>query len=185
MMSFEKEITSFLLNYNLAEISDKPMRLPFFSAMSVIHSELALGAFGKVLVGISMWGLIVILVSGLLMWYNVGKKDFKKSLSVCFPFPLRGWHVALGMYIVIFVLIMAFTGLQWNEEWFQKVFFFIFDSGANTIRHTVYVWHVGKCGGIITRIIWFLSALGLASLPLTGLFLWLRRTRKKKSSANS
>lgn len=70
MMSFEKEITSFLLNPNLAELSGKPLRLPFFAVMREIHGELALGTFGRVLVGLSMWGLVVILVSGIIMWYK-------------------------------------------------------------------------------------------------------------------
>lgn len=50
---------------------------------------------------------------------------------------------------------------------------------ATKIRSAVYMVHVGSWGGIITRIIVFLSALTGAALPLTGYYLWIRRLLRK------
>ena len=48
------------------------------------------------------------------------------------------------------------------------------------LRGWVYSTHIGSIGGIFTRIIWFLSALLGASLPLTGYYIWIRHLLKKK-----
>lgn len=180
MLIFEPEVTDFLLKHNFAELSGKPLRLPFFSAMNSLHRSLALGSFGKLLVGWSMWGLIFILISGIVMWVRSSRKNFLRSLSLMFPNALRGWHVNLGAYMMLILLVIAVTGLQWNEEWFRNVFYSIFDSGDATIYHTVFLIHSGSWGGITTRIIWFVVCLGCVSFPFTGLFLWLRRKRMER-----
>ena len=50
---------------------------------------------------------------------------------------------------------------------------------ANKLRGWIYSVHVGNWGGWLTRILWFCAALIGASLPLTGYYLWWKRTRKK------
>lgn len=57
------------------------------------------------------------------------------------------------------------------------------DSGAakNTARETrmmIRNLHIGSIGGFWTKIIWFVSALIGASLPLTGYYLWYKRLRR-------
>lgn len=53
------------------------------------------------------------------------------------------------------------------------------------VRGGVYVVHVGKWGGWLTRILTFLSALLGATLPLTGYYLWWRRRWGKKPGGQS
>ena len=48
------------------------------------------------------------------------------------------------------------------------------------VRSGVYMVHTGSWGGIITRILNFLSALIGATLPLTGYWLWIRRLTRKR-----
>ena len=51
---------------------------------------------------------------------------------------------------------------------------------ADKLRGWIYAVHTGSWGGIITRILWLLSALLGASLPLTGYYIWIKHLRKKK-----
>ncbi|MDE7179840.1 MAG: PepSY domain-containing protein [Muribaculaceae bacterium] len=52
---------------------------------------------------------------------------------------------------------------------------------ADKLRGWIYSVHTGGWGGIVTRILWFLSALLGASLPLTGYYIWLKHLGKKKA----
>ena len=55
------------------------------------------------------------------------------------------------------------------------------DSDRNSrIRGWIYSVHVGSWGGIVTRILAFLSALVGASLPLTGYYMWIRRLLRRR-----
>lgn len=53
---------------------------------------------------------------------------------------------------------------------------------ADKLRGWIYAIHTGGFGGIITRIIWLLSALLGASLPLTGYYIWIKHLRKHKTA---
>lgn len=44
----------------------------------------------------------------------------------------------------------------------------------------IYAIHVGNWGGVFTRILWFLAAMLGASLPITGYYLWIKRTFVKR-----
>lgn len=48
------------------------------------------------------------------------------------------------------------------------------------IRGWVYAVHTGSWGGYLTRILQFLAALFGATLPITGYYLWIKRSLKKK-----
>ena len=56
---------------------------------------------------------------------------------------------------------------------------------SGKIRGWIYSIHVGNWGGWLTRILWFLASLLGASLPLTGYYLWIRRTYKQPNSART
>lgn len=48
------------------------------------------------------------------------------------------------------------------------------------LRGWFYAFHTGSWGGTWTKLIYFLSALIGASLPLTGYYLWWKRTSPKR-----
>ncbi|MDE5657397.1 MAG: PepSY domain-containing protein [Muribaculaceae bacterium] len=52
---------------------------------------------------------------------------------------------------------------------------------ADKLRGWIYSIHTGSLGGVFTRILWLLSALLGASLPLTGYYIWIKRLLKKKA----
>ena len=49
------------------------------------------------------------------------------------------------------------------------------------IRGWIYSVHVGSFGGLPTRLLWFVAAMLGALLPLTGYYLWYRRTRRRRA----
>lgn len=229
---------------------------------------------GKTIVGISTLLMVVILISGLVIWWPRSRKSLQNRLKLsCNKGWFRFWydsHVSLGFYATIFLLIMALTGLTWSFRWYRTGFYALFGvsteqpqqttahgeghnnkekrkraeqtnylawdtalaelqtkynsygtiqlnkNNAQIIQagkrkgdtalfdaHTgkiteitiydtneqpisskmkgiIYSFHTGQWGGIITRVLYFLSAFVGGILPLTGYYLWIKRISRKK-----
>ena len=116
-------------------ISGKYERLGFFSTMFKLHRWLLDSAnphgdgvkVGKLLVGISTLIFVIVLITGIVIWFPRAKNNLRRSLSISFA---KGWkgfwkglHVAGGMYALIFVLAMALTGLTWSFNWYRTAFY--------------------------------------------------------------
>lgn len=113
------------------EIKGRYERTPFFKAMFSLHRWL-LGSrpadggifWGKLLVGISTLLFVVILLSGVVIWWPRTKKVLRNSLKIISrQGRFRFWHslhVAGGMYVFLFVLLMALTGLTWSFAWYRS-----------------------------------------------------------------
>jgi uncharacterized iron-regulated membrane protein len=124
---------SLYVNQYTGEITGKGDRLPFFDFMFKLHRWL-LGspsgdgiAWGKLIVGVSTLLLVIIVLTGLLIWLCNRNKPLTKSLKISFT---KGWprfwhdlHVAGGIYATIFLLACALTGLTWSFEWYRNGFY--------------------------------------------------------------
>lgn len=91
-------------------------------------------SFGKTIVGISTLLMVLILISGLVIWIPRSRKALKNRLTLSCN---KGWrrfvhdsHVALGFYATLFLLVMALTGLTWSFGWYRNAAYSLF--GANT-----------------------------------------------------
>lgn len=117
------------------QISGKYERMGFFSTMFKLHRWLLDSAnphgdgvkVGKLLVGISTLIFVIVLITGIVIWFPRAKNNLRRSLSISFA---KGWkgfwkglHVAGGMYALIFVLAMALTGLTWSFNWYRTAFY--------------------------------------------------------------
>ncbi len=51
---------------------------------------------------------------------------------------------------------------------------------ADKVKSWIYAVHTGTWGGLPTRILWMLSALLGASLPITGYYIWIKHMVSKK-----
>lgn len=262
------------------ELKGKYERSAFFMTMFRLHRWLldsmkADGGifWGKIIVGVSTLLFVVVLVSGIVIWWPRTKKALKNSLKISVGRGLRRFwydlHVAGGMYALVFLLAMALTGLTWSFGWYRTGFYKVFgvevqqggghggassrgikngskhssspyaywqqvyeqlaeqnpgykqialsdgvasvsfngfgnqrasdrykfnpDNGkirevvlyedaekAGKIRGWIYSIHVGNWGGMLTRLLTFVAALIGAILPLTGYYLWIKRTWRKK-----
>lgn len=120
------------------EITGQYERIPFFAAMFKMHRWMLGSArapdgsigWGKLIVGISTLVLVAVLISGVVVWWPRNKCALKYRLSVNVK---KGWrkflydlHVAGGMYVLVFLLAMALTGLTWSFQWYRNLFYTAF-----------------------------------------------------------
>ena len=144
--------TSIYVDQYTGEIKGKSERIPFFYTMFRMHRWLLDsikpdgGIFwGKMIVGVSTFMLVFVLISGIVIWWPRTKKILKNSLKITVR---KGWrrfwydlHVAGGMYTLIFLLIMALTGLTWSFSWYRNGFYKVFgaevpqQSGGHAAGH--------------------------------------------------
>lgn len=173
LLSFERELTEFFA-------PDTTGGLPFFDVVRSLHGSLALGAVGSFIVGFSVLAFVFILISGVVMWGRIASHGFWRSLSLFFPTPLRGMHVALGVYFLIVLLLCSLTGLTWSFGWFHDIVYFLFDGMTEApLGRTIGGLHTGRILGTTGRILWCVGSLVGASLPLTGYWIFARRIRIK------
>ena len=116
------------------EVKGMVQRTPFFSAMFKLHRWL-LGSrpedggifWGKVIVGMSTLLFVIVLVTGVVIWWPRRIKVLKNSLKIKFSSGLHcmwhGLHVAGGVYVVLLLLVMALTGLTWSFDWYRTAFY--------------------------------------------------------------
>lgn len=157
-------------------------RMDFFMDMFRLHRWL-LGSpkgVGKLIVGISTAAFVFVLISGFVLSIYKARKKGIGTLAVKFRAGihrfLKSNHVAGGMYLGIFLLVMALTGLTWSFHWYRTAFYAI----PGVSKPIVYAIHTGAWGGITTKVIWFVSALFGATLPLSGYYFYIRKRLKKK-----
>lgn len=125
------------------EVKGQSEKLPFFSAMLSLHrwlmgaAQSASGGMsvGKFLVGLSTLLLVIIVITGILMWLTNRHKPLTKSLTISFT---KGWprfwhdlHVAGGIYATILLLAMSLTGLTWSFGWYRTGFYSLFGVEAS------------------------------------------------------
>lgn len=116
-------------------ITGKYERLAFFSTMFKLHRWLLDSAnphgdgvkVGKLLVGISTLLFVIVLITGVVIWWSRARKNFRQSMTISMKNGWRGlWHglhVAGGMYAIVLVLAMALTGLTWSFDWYRTAFY--------------------------------------------------------------
>lgn len=119
------------------EVTGRSDRLPFFATMFRLHRWLldsrpsGDGVFwGKVVVGTSTLLFVLVLVSGIVIWWPRTRKALQNSLKITVRKGLRrfwyGLHVAGGMYALLLLLVMALTGLTWSFDWYRTGFYTLF-----------------------------------------------------------
>lgn len=127
---------SLFVDQYTGQITGKYERLGFFSTMFKLHRWLLDSAnphgeeikVGKLLVGISTLMLVIVLITGIVIWVpRVVKTSVLRSLSISFtkgwPVFWKGLHVAGGMYALILILAMALTGMTWSFDWYRTAFY--------------------------------------------------------------
>ncbi|MBS0249465.1 MAG: PepSY domain-containing protein [Proteobacteria bacterium] len=100
---------------NVANEESRPFRLIFH-----LHGELLAGALGSYLVEIAACWTIVMLITGMYLWWPRGRG----LAGVVYPRLSRGgrgfWrdiHATAGFWVSIFALFLIATGLPWAKGW--------------------------------------------------------------------
>jgi uncharacterized iron-regulated membrane protein len=90
----------------------------FFVVTEAIHRRLLAGEIGRRIVGAATVCFVVILLSGVIIWWPRTLHTLKAHLTFKHP---TGWkrrnydlHVVLGIYATLVLLIVGATGLVWS-----------------------------------------------------------------------
>lgn len=124
------------------KVKGKYERPAFFDFMQRLHRWLldsrddSGGVFwGRTIVGISTIVFVLVLLSGVVIWWPRTARVLRNSLKITTSksrhLLWRSLHVAGGMYVLILLLVMALTGLTWSFTWYSKGFYALF--GVNEV----------------------------------------------------
>lgn len=118
-------LTVFVNPYNGKVLEVYNYRETFFYTMFALHRWL-LGSndgIGKYIVGVSTLFFVIILITGIILWWPKTNRILKQRLLVKNN---GGWkrlnhdlHIVLGFYSSIFLFAFAFTALAWSFQWFN------------------------------------------------------------------
>jgi len=253
----------------------------FFYLMEELHRKLFAGNVGKAITGAACLAYLLILISGLLLWWPKNKKMLRTRLKIKWDAKAKrlNWdaHAVGGFYTLPILLLICLTGLVWSYKWYNQGLFYLFDGAPQQkvlakfelpelttdglawpiqhafeqaqqrlpypgdieislpdgkdenaieisrenelaaipnvvdrlffdsrsgdflkaepyeeqtrgmkVRRFILPLHTGSFAGLTTKIIYFIAMLVAASLPFTGLFIYLGRKKKKtKKTAGS
>lgn len=133
---------------------------------------------GKMIVAISTICMAIAVITGMILWWIRARRNLSANLKITFNKGFatfcRTLHTSGGIYIAIILIILALTGLTWSFAPYRELFNAIF--GIEKGSHIIYQIHTGAFAGILSRTIWFITALIGFTLPLTGYYLWIKRT---------
>lgn len=109
------------------EITGKSQRGEgFFSVILRLHRWL-LGdskSIGKPIVGYTTLFFVIILITGVVIWWPKDKKQFKRNLLInTRSGKKRFWmdlHVSGGIYLATGLLVLSLTGLYYSFDWYRK-----------------------------------------------------------------
>lgn len=111
---------TYYVNPYTAEILPEVKGESFFKTVENIHRRLLLSDFGKQVVALSVVSLLVLMFSGIYIYFPRIKKSFSQSLKLNFQskgrFFLANLHSAIGMWVIPFYLLASLTGLYWSYE---------------------------------------------------------------------
>lgn len=145
----------------------------FFSYVTKFHTGLMMGPVGKLIVTYTTLLFVFILISGIFVFLPKNGKQLSQRFKVEWgkgsKRRLFDLHVSLGWWTLLWLLLLAVTGLGFGLKLVPK---------GTEIMQVFHQLHIGSWGGMITKIITFVVSLIGASLPLTGYLLYFRRKRK-------
>lgn len=141
------------VNPYTGEVNGWSKNYPFFQEVRKLHRWLLDAparkgekSVGKVIVGITTLLMVVILISGLVIWIPLTTKALKNRLKIsCTKGWRRFWydsHVATGFYTLIFLLVMALTGLTWSFGWYRTAAYSLFGAAPQAMETSH--GHAGK-----------------------------------------
>jgi len=96
----------------------------FFGVIVELHTSLMLGDVGGYIVDYATLVFIVLLISGMVLWWPRSKGRQKSSFKIKWGASFKrvnyDLHNVLGFYISWILIFVAITGLAWGFEWMDK-----------------------------------------------------------------
>lgn len=150
--------------YTAAVIAVSDEKWAFFNVVLAVHRTLFMGEAGSQVVAWSTVMFVVLLISGLVLWWPKNKAAsrqrvwfrWKKTTS----FKRRNYdlHNILGFYAFLVLLVIALTGLVWSFDWWAKSVMTVANGGKEVPKQkpmfsdTTQVAARTKISGIINQV---------------------------------
>lgn len=103
----------------------------FFPVMLRLHRYLLAGDIGKAVTGVSCLIFLVLVVTGIVLWWPKRWKYLKQRVNIKWSgtFKRVVWdlHAIGGFYVHLLIFVIALTGLTWSYKWFNNGIFLLFD----------------------------------------------------------
>lgn len=120
----KKSLSLFYNPYNGALLHVEDLEQNFFAFIRKTHLYLMLPkTIGKMVNGVCVIVFVIILISGLVLWWPKRKSDRKRSFKIKWGSRWRrinyDLHNVLGFYITFFAIILAITGLSYSFAWMR------------------------------------------------------------------
>ncbi|HEX8503932.1 MAG TPA: PepSY-associated TM helix domain-containing protein [Hymenobacter sp.] len=107
--------------YTAAVLGEINPRDTFFHTVEQLHRGLVAGPIGKLVMGISASMFVFILGTGLVLWWPATRKAMSQRLQVKWGSSWKrlnhDFHIVLGFYASLFLLVFALTGVGMSFEW--------------------------------------------------------------------
>lgn len=135
-LSYPKRAAIYIDQYS-GKIKGQYQRKPFFTFMFNLHRWLLDNrtpdipyTLGRRIVGFTTIIFVIILISGIVIWWPKNRKMLKQRLSIHTGKGLRLFlhtlHVSGGFYSTLLLVILGLTGLTWAFPTYEKAFYYIF-----------------------------------------------------------
>lgn len=127
--------TVFINPYTAQVVKVENTKTEFFRLVVMFHWNLWIekNDIGQQIVGWSVVMFVVLLITGLVLWWPRNKKAMKNSFFVKWDAKKKrlnyDLHNVFGFYAVTFGLMVSLTGLVWAFDWFSDSATFIANGG--------------------------------------------------------
>lgn len=130
----------FMNPYTGAVLGHKNMNNDFFRVVLDGHFYLWLPPeIGQPIVASATLIFLVMLISGIILWWPKNKAARKQRFSVKWSAKWRrrnyDLHNVLGFYMSWIGIFIAITGLVWGFQWFAKSFYWVTSGGQTMVEH--------------------------------------------------
>ena len=102
----------------------------FFYVVLQLHRYLCMGTTGKVITGISCSIFLILVLTGLVLWWpkrNTRRQRMQVKWNASWKRLNWDLHAILGFYVHIVIFVIALMGLTWSYEWVNNLIFLTFD----------------------------------------------------------
>lgn len=115
-------------SYTGKYLATEDLRKDFFIIVEYIHLYLLLPpAIGKHIVGVAVIIFVIMMITGLILWWPKRKHDRKMSFTIKWKGRWRrinyDLHKVFGFYAFAIALILALTGLAIDYDWMRKALY--------------------------------------------------------------
>lgn len=130
--------SAFVNPYTGAVTGIRDYKYDFFNIVKYIHWSLLLNTkYGQPIVGYSTLAFVILLITGLVLWYprKWNKATKKQAFTINWKARYKRFNYDLhnvpGFYTLLIALVLALTGLVYSFQWFSGLVYYM-GSGTTT-----------------------------------------------------